>query len=96
LIKNHASSVLISEDQWLSELYPDEIYDISTYLKYSSRLKKVISSHVLMLLAKGLTVVLDFPANTKRQRVWFRSIMEQAQALHVLHYIDASDSKCKA
>ena len=40
-------------------------------------------------------MVLDFPGNTKDQRVWFRSLFEQANVHHVLHYVDKSDEICK-
>jgi hypothetical protein len=40
--------------------------------------------------------VLDFPGNTKAQRVWFREIIERANVDHELHFVDASDALCKA
>jgi len=70
------SAILISEDKWLSSLYPDEIIDIPGYLKYSERLKSVLSKHIQELLIQGISVVLDFPANTKDQRQWFRRLFD--------------------
>jgi len=43
----------------------------------------------------GLSVVLDFAANTRAQRAWFREIFERAQVEHELHLVDASDALCK-
>ena len=89
------NAVLLVEDDWLSQLYPEEISDIQDYIRYSARLKDILSGHVVSLLSQGVSVVLDFPANTKDQRNWFRSIYEQANAAHTLHFIDVSDALCK-
>lgn len=89
------NAVLLSEDIWLSKLYPEEISTFDDYLRYSSRLKFVISQHVQDILAQKISVVLDFPGNVPSQRQWFRSIFEAAQVNHVLHYIVAPDSLCK-
>lgn len=91
--ENHA--ILISEDVWLSQLYSEEINDISDYIKYSARLKATLSPHIQTLLLQGLSVVLDFPGNTRSQRHWFRSIFESVGVDHLLHYIIASDELCK-
>ena len=88
-------AVLLSEDDWLLQLYPEEIIDIPGYLQYSTRLKKLLSGHIQVLLTRGLSVVLDFPGNTIDQRTWFRDIFEQADVSHVLHFVDVSDDICK-
>lgn len=92
---NH-NAILISEDIWLSKLYPEEISTFDDYLRYSSRLKPIVSQHVQDMLAQRISVVLDFPGNVPSQRQWFRSIFEAAKVNHVLHYIVAPDSLCKA
>ena len=94
-IKNENNSILISEDVWLSQIYPDEIKEFEHYLKYSSRLKKVLKKHIQELLSNGTSVVLDFPANTKSQRKWFKEIFSEIDAPYCLHYIEASDALCK-
>ncbi|MCW8900158.1 MAG: ATP-binding protein [Gammaproteobacteria bacterium] len=94
LAKKH-DAILLVEDEWLSELYPGEITNIPEYLKYSSRLQNVLLSHIKSLLSSGLSVVLDFPANTKNQRNWFRLIFEETNIPHILHFVDKSDEKCK-
>ncbi len=94
LVSDH-TAILISEDIWLSKLYAEEISTFDDYLRYSSRLKPLVSQHVQEYLAQGISVVLDFPGNVPSQRHWFRSIFEAAKVNHVLHYIVASDSLCK-
>ena len=89
------NAILLIEDDWLSHLYPDEITNIQDYIRYSKRLKNMISGHVVSLLCLGVSVVLDFPANTKDQRNWFRAIYEQANVSHSLHFVDVSNDICK-
>jgi predicted kinase len=94
-LANDNSAILLIEDDWLTHLYPEEITDIQEYIRYSVRLKNILSGHVVSLLSHGLSVVLDFPANTKDQRNWFRSIYEQANVSHTLHFVDVSNNICK-
>jgi predicted kinase len=49
---------------------------------------------VIDLLNAKQNVVLDYPANTKAARAWFRSLYEAAGAAHVLHFIDVPDETC--
>ncbi|NKB18824.1 MAG: ATP-binding protein [Pseudanabaena sp. CRU_2_10] len=95
-VASDQNAILISEDIWLSKLYPEEISTFDDYLRYSSRLKPIVSQHVQDMLAQRISVVLDFPGNVPSQRQWFCSIFEAAKVNHVLHYIVASDSLCKA
>jgi predicted kinase len=89
------NAVLLVQDELLNHLFPGEITDISEFVKYSSRLKNALGPHICALLSKGISVVLDFPANTRAQRAWFRELFERANAEHQLHYVDASDALCK-
>jgi predicted kinase len=89
------NAVLVVEDEFLNALFPGDIIDIAGYVRCSSRLKSALAPHVCALLSKGISVVLDFPANTKAQRVWFRELVERANVEHELHFIDASDALCK-
>ena len=41
-------------------------------------------------------MVMDFPANTARQRQWFRDLAAEAGAGHTLIYLEASDDLCLA
>ena len=88
-------AVLLVQDDFLAALYPGEILDIPDFVRCSSRLRDALSSHICALLAKGVSVVLDFPGNTKKQRAWFRTLFEQAGVAHELHFIDAPDELCK-
>ncbi len=89
------SAILLVEDEWLSQLFPDEIATMSDYIKYVPRLQKVLISHVNSLLSHGVSVVMDFPANTVDQRQWFRGLFEAANVAHTLHYLDISNEVCK-
>jgi predicted kinase len=88
-------AILLVQDELLDHLFPGEIIDVPGFARYSARLRNALAPHVCVLLAKGLSVVLDFPANTRAQRAWFRGIFEQASADHELHFVDAPDAVCK-
>ena len=89
------NAVLLVQDEFLDHLFPGEITDVSGFIKHSSRLRNALGPHICALLSKGISVVLDFPANTKAQRAWFRELFERANAEHELHFVDASDALCK-
>jgi len=87
-------ATLISEDVWLSRLYGDEMQTFDDYKRLSLRLKTVVGPLVVELLRTGRNVVLDFPANTKMARDWFRALCEQSGSGHVLHFLDITDATC--
>lgn len=89
-------TVLISEDEWLGQLFPGEINTLPDYVRCTGRLRSVMGAHVEHLLRAGMSVVLDFPANTLDSRKWMRSIFEHAGSAHSLHYLDVTDEECKA
>ena len=89
-------AVVLSEDEWLPLLYSDELLTIPDYVRYSTRLKKVVGPLVRDLLAAGVSVVLDFPANTVEQRRWMKDLADNSAAPHRLHYLDIPDEVCKA
>ncbi len=93
LAQQHGS-ILLSEDIWLLALYGDEMKTFDDYVRFSKRLKVVVGPLVVDLLKSGQSVVLDFQANTKAGRRWFRSLFEQAAAHHVLHLLDTPDQVC--
>lgn len=90
-IAEQEDAILLVQDELLSELFPGEVVGIPSFIKYSSRLKEALAAHICSLLTKNLSVVLDFPGNTKAQRDWFRELFECAIADHELHYIDITD-----
>ena len=89
-------ATLLEEDHFLATLFPDDIHSIADYVKYSRRVRAALSDHIVALLRSGMSVVLDFPANTPIQRQWFRQLIGRAQVAHELHYLDVSDDVCKA
>ena len=95
-IANNPQTILISEDELLSRLYPREIVTIDDYARAATRLREAIGPHLERLLRTGLNVVLDFQANTPRARAWIRSVLERAGAEHELHYLDVPDEVCKS
>ena len=88
------NAVLISEDEWLAALYPGEISTFDEYLRCSKRLKPLVQSHVENILRAGTNVVMDFPANTKGQRGWFKQLISNAGSPYELYYLKASDELC--
>lgn len=90
------ATVLISEDTWLDALYPGEIRELPDYVRASGRLRQAMGAHVAALLRAGVSVVLDFPANTVASRQWMRGLFEAAGAAHTLHFLDVPDAVCKA
>ncbi|MBE0496929.1 MAG: ATP-binding protein [Campylobacterales bacterium] len=88
------NAVLLSEDEWLSILYPQQILSFDAYMQYSARLRPLIKLHVQKILSTGTHVVLDFPANTVKQRAWFKSIAKEIGAHHQLIYLEVSDEHC--
>ena len=89
------NAVLLAQDEFLGHLFPGEITDVPAFLDRSVRLQTALSPHICALLSRGLSVVLDFPANTKAQRAWFRNLFERAGVVHELHFLDVSDELCK-
>jgi predicted kinase len=89
-------TVVVSEDQWLARLYPDEMVSVADYGRCSARLRDAMGPHLVALLGAGLSVVLDFPANTLKNRAWMRTIFEEAGAAHQLHFLDVPDEECRA
>jgi predicted kinase len=87
-------AILICEDVWLARLFGERMKTFEDYKVFAQRVKTVLGPLVVDLLAAKQSVVLDFPANTKASRVWFRSLFEAAGATHALHYLDVPDQTC--
>jgi predicted kinase len=88
-------TLLISEDHWTSTLFADDLKTIDDYARYSARLRSAMTPHIVAILGKGLSVVLDFPANTLKQRAWMRELIDTAKVDHELHVLDTPDAVCK-
>jgi predicted kinase len=89
-------TVRISEDSLLAQLYPGQIASLADYAACAARLRAAIAPLALQMLQTGVSVVLDFPANTPASRAWMRDLFQQAGTPHVLHYLDVPDEECKA
>ena len=90
-----SNTVLLSEDRFLANLYPGEIITIIDFARCEERLHRAIGPHIVDLLRNGVSVVLDFQANTPSARAWMRQLFEEADADHQLHYLRADDAVCK-
>jgi predicted kinase len=88
-------TLLISEDHWTSKLFADDLKTIDDYRRLSARLRAAMGPHIIDVLRLGLSVVLDFPANTVAQRQWLRSLIAQSGAGHELHLLEVPDDVCK-
>lgn len=89
------NAVLLVLDDFLERLFPGQIVDIASFVTYSTRIRDALAPHICSLLSMGISVVLDFPGNTRNQRSWFRQLCQHAGAEHELHFIEASDEICK-
>jgi predicted kinase len=89
------TTLLITMDDWMSILFPTENRTIQDFALLSARLRDAMGSHVVDILRRELSVVLDFPANTVRWRTWMRSLITQADVAHELHVLDVPDTVCK-
>jgi predicted kinase len=89
------ATLLISEDHWTSNLFAGDLKTIDDYGRYSARLRAAMGPHVVDILQQGLSVVLDFPANTVRNRSWMRALIDEADVAHELHLLDVPDAICK-
>ncbi len=88
------NAVLLSEDQWLSQAYPDQIKNFDDYIKLSRQIRPLVGDLVKNILRTGTNVVMDFPANTVRQRTWFLNLCAEAESDHEMIYLEASDKIC--
>lgn len=88
------ATVLIAEDAWLHALYGEEMTRPADFLRCSARLRAAMAPHIATLLRSGLSVVLDFQANTVESRAWMRGIVAATGAAHILHLLDPPDAVC--
>jgi predicted kinase len=89
-------TVTLAEDAWLARLYPGEIRSVADYVRCAARLRDAVAPHVESLLRAGVSVVLDFPANTPASRAWMRGIAERSDARHRLYWLDVPEEVCRA
>src|SRR4029453_9476762 len=81
-LAERGAAILLVQDEWLSHLFPGEIVDVSTFARFSARLRAALTDHICTLLSRGASIVLDFPGNTRTQRDWFRVLFGGADSGH--------------
>ena len=90
------NTIVIGEDRWVEKLYQAEIKSVADFFRRSERLRATLTPHIVDLLRAGVSVVLDFHANTVASRHWMRTLFEEAHASHELHFLDVPDEVCRA
>lgn len=91
-----SGGILLSEDHFLSRLYPGEIRTLDDYARSAARLREAIEPYIQEMLRDGIDVVLDFQGNTPHWRAWMRSLITSSGSDHLLHYLRATDAVCRA
>jgi predicted kinase len=86
--------LFLCEDEWLLSL-GGTITTVAEYRAASQRVRALMGPLVTRTLELGTSVVLDFAANTVRDRAWVRAIFEAARADHVLHVLDVPVEECR-
>lgn len=93
-LSSTSDTLLISEDIWLGALFAGQMSTGADYLRYSSRLQKVMAPHVSALLGAGVSIVLDFAANSVAQRRWMREIIQHGGVEHQMHVLEPPNDLC--
>jgi predicted kinase len=86
------ATLLVSEDHWTSHLFAGDLRTIDDYGRFSARLRAAMGPHIVAILQRGVSIVLDFPANTVGNRNWVRCLITQANVAHELHLLDVPDA----
>ncbi len=94
-LADQPNTIVLSEDVWLKTLYGPDMQALSDYVTYSKRLHGLLIPHVTTLLQSGLNIVLDFPANTLKQRAWLKALIDTAGCDHTLHHLDVPLEICR-
>ena len=93
-------TISLSQDAWTATLWPGELSTIADYRDRAARLDTAMRPHLVALLRAGVSLVLDWPANTTISRAWMRDLAAQGDAACRLHWLDMSDdaawSRCAA
>lgn len=88
-------AVVICEDEWIDTL-GFEIRSHDDLERAALKWRSLIGPLASELLRLGVSVVFDFSGNTIKSRQWVRGVFEAANADHLLHVIEATDSRCLA
>ncbi|MGX9350369.1 AAA family ATPase [Shimia sp. W99] len=79
----------------MAELFGPDMSSLADYVRYSARLRAAMTPHVTGLLRAGVSVVLDFGANTLESRAWLHDILKDSGCPHILHYLDVPTETCR-
>ncbi len=90
------ATVVVREDEWLGTLFGDDMKSVADFVRCSARLRAAMTPHLVDLLQSGLSVVLDFQANTVAARQWMRDVAGTAGSACRLHFLDVSEDECRA
>ena len=93
-LADQENTVRIAEDDWLGALFADEMATGADFVRCSGKLRGIMGPHVTALLKAGVSVVLDFHANTVDARRWLKGIAEASGADHQLHVLAVPDEVC--
>ena len=88
------NAVIITEDTWLHALFDDQLTSLPDYVRCTGKLRNAMAPHIATLLGSGVSVVLDFAANTAKQRAWLQTLLTETGAAHQLHVLDVPDAIC--
>jgi predicted kinase len=89
-------TVVVSEDKWTAPLFGAEMATVEDYVRCAAKLRAAMGPHLVDLLRAGVTVVLDYPANTRANRAWMKAIAAAAGVPDRLHWLDIPDEICRA
>ena len=89
------ATLLVTMDDWMSTLFPTENRTIDDFARLSARLRAAIGPHLVEILKQGLSIALDFPANTVDWRCWMMSLITETDVAHELHLLDVPDAICQ-
>jgi len=89
------ATLLIALDDWTSVLYPTEMRTIDDFWLLTARIRQIMGPHVVAILKQGISISLDFPANTVQWRSWMRTLIDKAGVAHQLHLLDVPDMICR-
>lgn len=90
------STVLLAEDAWLAALFSADLKTPKDYIRCAAKLRAAMEPHVVALLNAGMSVVLDFQANTVESRAWMRGLLDQTDVDHQFHVLMPPDEVCLA
>jgi len=95
VLRARLDTLLISEDHWTSNLFSDDLRTIEDYGRFSARFRTAMGPHIVDILPLGLSIALDFLANTVSNRNWMRSLITEANVDHELHPLGLPDTICR-